>query len=33
VLSSPGTAHDWHTVKYAYEHGLPLLYQQWGLSS
>ena len=32
VLSSPGTAHDWHTVKYAYENGLPLLFQRWGLS-
>ena len=32
VLSSPGTAHDWHTVKYAYVNGLPLLFQRWGLS-
>ena len=33
VLSSPGTAHDWSTVAYAYEHGLPLLFTRWGLGS
>lgn len=33
VLSSPGTAHDWHTVKYAYQHGLPVLFERWGLST
>lgn len=32
VLSSPGTAHDWHTVKFAFQNGLPLLYPRWGLS-
>lgn len=32
VLSSPGTAHDWYTVRYAFEHGLPLLYAQMGLA-
>ncbi len=32
VLSSPGTAHDWHTVTYSLENGIPLLYPHWGLS-
>lgn len=32
VFASPGTAHDWHTVRYAFEHGLPVLYARWGLS-
>lgn len=32
VLSSPGTAHDWHTVRYAFQHGLPAIYAQMGLS-
>lgn len=33
VLSSPGTAHDWRTVRFAYENGLPLLFERWGLAS
>jgi enterochelin esterase-like enzyme len=32
VLTSPGTAHDWHTVKYALENGMTVLYARWGLS-
>ncbi|MBC7590320.1 MAG: hypothetical protein H7226_04655 [Salinibacterium sp.] len=32
VLTSPGTAHDWSTVRYAFEHGMPALYAQMGLS-
>lgn len=30
-LQSPGTAHDWHTVQYAIQQSLPLLYARWGL--
>jgi len=33
VLSSPGTAHDWYTVRYAFEHGLPIIDAQMGLTS
>ena len=32
VLTSPGTAHDWSTVRYAFEHGMPTIYAQMGLS-
>ena len=32
VLTSPGTAHDWSTVRYAFEHGMPAVYAQMGLS-
>ncbi|MEO6943807.1 MAG: alpha/beta hydrolase-fold protein [Lacisediminihabitans sp.] len=28
---SPGTAHDWRTVRYALNAGIPLLMNQWGL--
>ena len=28
---SPGTAHDWHTVKFAFNHALPILASRWGL--
>jgi len=28
---SPGTAHDWHTVGYAFDHSLPVIEQHWGL--
>ncbi len=31
-VTSPGTAHDWHTVRYTVERALPLLYARWGLS-
>ncbi|MEP6481540.1 MAG: alpha/beta hydrolase-fold protein [Rhodoglobus sp.] len=31
LLSSPGTGHDWYTVRYALEHGLPTIYAQMGL--
>jgi len=31
VLDSPGTAHDWYTVRYALEHGLPTIFNQMGL--
>lgn len=30
-VQSPGTAHDWYTVKYVIRSALPLLYQRWGL--
>jgi enterochelin esterase-like enzyme len=30
-LSSPGTAHDWHTVQYSIRAALPLLYKHWKL--
>ena len=32
LLSSPGTAHDWATVRYAYENGLPVLLEHWGIA-
>ena len=28
---SPGTAHDWHTVQFAFHEGLPVLAARWGL--
>ncbi len=31
-VTSPGTAHDWHTVRYTVERALPILYARWGLS-
>ena len=31
LLTSPGTAHDWYTVRYAMKHGLPQIYRQMGL--
>lgn len=31
VLASPRTAHDWYTVRYVFEHGLPIIYAQMGL--
>ncbi|MEO8095724.1 MAG: alpha/beta hydrolase-fold protein, partial [Pseudolysinimonas sp.] len=31
VFSSPGTAHDWYTVRYVLAKGLPVLYSQMGL--
>ena len=30
-VTSPGTAHDWHTVQFAIRQALPLLYTRWGL--
>ena len=32
VLNSPGTAHDWATVRFAFTHGFPAVYYQMGLS-
>jgi hypothetical protein len=31
VIESPGTAHDWHTVRYAWTTALPALTQALGL--
>lgn len=31
VLHSPGTAHDWATVRYVFQHGLPEISRQMGL--
>jgi enterochelin esterase-like enzyme len=31
-VTSPGSAHDWHTVRYTIEQALPILYARWGLS-
>lgn len=33
VLSSPGTAHDWKTVRYVLAHGFPAIAVQLGLGS
>lgn len=33
VLASPGTAHDWRTVRYAFDHGLPVIFAQMGLAA
>ena len=30
-ITSPGTAHDWHTVQYGLRTGIPLLASHWGL--
>ncbi len=32
ILSSPGTSHDWSTVRYAVENGMPLILQHMGLT-
>jgi len=32
LIVSPGTAHDWHTVRYAWEQALPLIAESTGLS-
>lgn len=32
VLVSPNTAHDWYTVRYAFQHGVGQLYAQMGLA-
>lgn len=31
VISSPGTGHDWHTVRYVWEHGLSAVFAHMGL--
>ena len=31
LVISPGTAHDWHTVAYAFDHVIPLVARHWGL--
>lgn len=31
LLSSPGTSHDWSTVRYAIENGMPLILKHMGL--
>jgi hypothetical protein len=31
-IVSPGTAHDWHTVQYAWTQALPVLAESTGLS-
>ncbi|MGO4300127.1 alpha/beta hydrolase [Leifsonia sp. RAF41] len=31
LLSSPGTAHDWKTVRYVLAHGFPAIAEQFGL--
>lgn len=33
LLSSPGTAHDWKTVRYVLAHGFPVIAEQLGLGS
>jgi enterochelin esterase-like enzyme len=33
LLSSPGTAHDWKTVRYVLAHGFPAIAAQMGLGS
>lgn len=33
LLSSPGTAHDWKTVRYVLAHGFPTIARQLGLGS
>nr|WP_218857305.1 alpha/beta hydrolase-fold protein [Leifsonia soli] len=33
LLSSPGTAHDWKTVRYVLAHGFPAIARQLGLGS
>lgn len=33
LLSSPGTAHDWKTVRYVLAHGFPTIAQRMGLGS
>jgi enterochelin esterase-like enzyme len=33
LLSSPGTAHDWKTVRYVLAHGFPVIAEQFGLGS
>ncbi|WP_431221203.1 hypothetical protein [Leifsonia xyli] len=33
LLSSPGTAHDWKTVRYVLAHGFPRIADQFGLGS
>jgi len=30
-LVSPGTAHDWHTVQFGLQQGIPILAEHWGL--
>ncbi len=32
VLVSPGTAHDWRTVMFAFDHSVPLIAENWGLN-
>jgi hypothetical protein len=32
TFTSPGTAHDWHTVQYALTRALPLFGAHWGLT-
>ncbi|MBN9240688.1 MAG: hypothetical protein BGO97_13325 [Micrococcales bacterium 70-64] len=33
LLSSPGTAHDWYTVRSIFSQALPVLARAWGLAS
>jgi len=33
LLVSPGTAHDWNTVRYTITHGFPLIAAHLGLRS
>ncbi len=33
LLSSPGTDHDWNTVKFGFEKGLPTIYRHMGIES
>lgn len=33
VLTSPGTSHDWSTVRYAIENGMPVILKQMGLTT
>jgi len=33
LLSSPGTAHDWKTVRYVLARGFPVIAEQFGLTS
>jgi len=32
VFTSPGTGHDWYTVRYALTNGLPIIYRHMGLA-
>jgi S-formylglutathione hydrolase FrmB len=31
LFTSPGTAHDWYTVRYAFRNALPLFADKWGI--
>lgn len=32
LIVSPGTAHDWNTVRYVFTRALPALADAWGLN-